>query len=555
MKTTCRREELELFAYDFLEGSERAFVRAHLSDCADCRDLVQGLLAEKTVVAFELSLDAGESDAEPVAVETRTPKRPVVGRRLRLVAIAAVAAAFLVYIGVHSLRDPRLAPEVVTATGDWTPLPDGSRYRVVTEGRVRAGPEPRLLRLDAGAVVVDVEPGEGAFEVRTPAGTVKSERGRIAVSVSRGGAVVDVLDGEARVETGEGGGEVIQAGQEQTFLIVVDPNPELLARIAELEAIVAALGLGEETSGAGAAEAIESHDWSALARSLFEVRDDLRAGRLPRDSAVLGRYARSMEALSRLADATGLSASVPAVARDPRTGPHLFAEVVRQAWPNAPESDIEAAAAVVREALIDRQRRLPDAESPAAAAAIEAEVRQRVATEVERLEELHGEPAVDMEAIPVVGAADPTETGKASSPTLIIGTADSVLATSGLGDDGRKVYRGDSEQVARAVVADWITDLGVDPTLSRDLAVLAQRWVNEYDAIIDGARPEVVKALYARVGEAPASKDVPASKVTELEVKLIRLQAEVESRLTEITNPTERRWALPVTTPALFILR
>lgn len=98
-----------------------------------------------------------------------------------------------------------------------------------------------------------------------------------------------------------------------------------------------------------------------------------------------------------------------------------------------------------------------------------------------------------------------------------------------------------------------LAKLGVDPGLVPDLTVIAHRWVESYRDAVHSASPALVKAFFAQFIPGSPATDVAASKLHEFEGRLLRLQAEAEGRLLDLTNPNERRWQMPVTEPTLFI--
>ena len=74
MRPNCRTQDLELYAYGFLEGVEKALVESHLEGCPDCRAELDRLWVERQIVSFELSLEPGVTESVP------EPPRPTNGR-------------------------------------------------------------------------------------------------------------------------------------------------------------------------------------------------------------------------------------------------------------------------------------------------------------------------------------------------------------------------------------------------------------------------------------------------------------------------------------------
>jgi hypothetical protein len=178
-----------------------------------------------------------------------------------------------------------------------------------------------------------------------------------------------------------------------------DPDPELRARIAELEKRLAELGAGSPPGDRHAAmtpeEALEAHDWSGLAELLARLAPEVRAGRLPEDPDTLARYAESLRDLEELAKAADLPTTLSGLARDPRTGPRLFVAVLARSWPEAPQIDLDRAGREAEDAI----RRYRD-ETAAAATdeereAAEANLSRSLADTVEAFEEQQGAPAED----------------------------------------------------------------------------------------------------------------------------------------------------------------
>ncbi|MHC4472214.1 MAG: FecR domain-containing protein [Planctomycetota bacterium] len=546
MRFDCRTEDLELYAYDFLEGGERDRVDVHLETCPRCRTAVRTLLEEKTIVTFELSLAVGATDAVPEPPREGSHSR----RRWRpafLVTAAAAAVILIVSVGVRSLR-----PVGETALTSWAELPDGSRYRVLGTAEVRQGSGLRRLDLDAGSLLLDVRPGGGVFEVRTRSATVKTEAGRLAISVTERGTIVEVLEGLARVEPEEGEPRWIPPrveGEPWIVVVELDPDPELLARIAELEALLLAARQDPDETPAlpdDPEEAIERHDWSGLAQSVAEMGAGLREGRLPEDPAVIRRYLRSIQALRRLARVASTPTTIEEVTRDPRTGPKLFREVLRHAWPDAPETDIAAAEAAAEREIVEYGRKKEVAETSAARAAAEEDLRAGLAREIEDLEEKHGPPAVDVE--PVLpeetegeggsgsggeqGNAAPVDDTPGPEGAELAGGAPSfaakVLDAANFSAPPERVIRGDAASAAKQAADAWRRDMGASGGILPGLVEIASGWVRDYAKTLRTASPRVAEALEAELEGAEPPAGVSASQVIELRAALLRLQDSAE---------------------------
>jgi FecR protein/Putative zinc-finger len=407
MTSGCRglADDLSLYAYGFLEGDECAAVEEHLRNCPHCREMAERLLRERDLVAFELSLETGvgptPGECDPAPTSTPEPGRP--RRRLRVLAFAA-AAALLVLATVTAWFASR--PEAPGEIG-WRDLPDGSRYRVIEVAAVSLPKELRRLEMDSGSLILDVRRGDDEFAVETPCATVLCEEGRFAVSVVPSGTVVEVLAGQVRVEPVEGGVETVvpgESGEVRLVFVEVDPNPDLLARIQELEEKLRDLGELEPAlpEPLTPQDAIEGQDWGALAGSYAEIGQALREGRLPQDPAVLRRYLKTVEGVRRLAEAVGVEPTMEAIARDPRTGPKIFAANVARLWPDAPVVDIDAAEADAARALTEYAGSVAAATSPEAERAAQTKLEKDLTESVERIEDIHG-PATEVEVkVPVI---------------------------------------------------------------------------------------------------------------------------------------------------------
>jgi len=295
---------------------------------------------------------------------------------------------------------------------------------------------------------------------------------------------------------------------------------------------------------------VEKHDWKALAESLAEVGEDLRAGRVPDDPDALVKYGRNLKKLRALARALGVPPTIEAIARDPRTGPSLIAANVARLWPDAPAADVAAAKRQAEDALIRHQTALSTASTPAATAAAEADLKSDLKDVIDEVERSNGPPTVKVEfEVPVEVIpeepeveselepepadptnADPTNADEASSATPTT-TADQVLGASGLATPTRRVYEGSRTDLTRRVHSAWKTDRGYDADATASLEAHAVRWIEDYAAELASTKSEVVAALNAGLGQGTAPGGVSKADVAALQGRLMDLQAAVERRL------------------------
>jgi hypothetical protein len=448
MTFSCRHEDLRLFAYGFLDSAEAAVVESHLLDCPDCRRALAELKDESLLVAFELSLDGGETAAVP------TPPPPRIRRVLPLAAAAAAVLLCLAALtSILTEREPAPAPERPVAGGPGERIPTPDPTALAAEER-NAALLRRLTELEE--------------EVR-----------RLAAAASRS---------------------------------PIAPSPEKLAL------------------------SVEKHDWAALASALTAVAPDIAGGRMPSDPDRLRAYLEALEALRDLALETGTPATVKEAARDPRTGPLLFAAALRQSWPEAPEQDIESAQLAAKTAMEEYTETVAAAETSAERAAAEETLTKALTEEVRKLTETSGPPTVEPVTEPPVkteaevipretGAVEAVEPKEATDAEL---TVRSVLESAGVAPVSQEVFRGTTEAVVGQILAHWQTELSLTDRTARSLQLIAEDWVTSYRDVLSRTDPDTVRAFEARLGRGTAPLGVTEAELTKLRDALLSLQAQAE---------------------------
>jgi ferric-dicitrate binding protein FerR (iron transport regulator) len=216
---TCAQaeEQLELFALDECPEPLHSAIAAHLETCPTCR---RSLSDARQLVGL-LDLQHQEQDRlrrlfERLDTENRF--RPLRNRVLHFPRrLAALAALLLLAFGLSWLTPPRAEPQFELFAG----LEAEARKVPAVQGVFVKGdplratirtsshhPEQPIVsegvNLTAGTLEVQVFPGRGPFEVRTPWGTLTSAGGNFAIEARPSAVVVNVREGSAALSNARG---------------------------------------------------------------------------------------------------------------------------------------------------------------------------------------------------------------------------------------------------------------------------------------------------------------------------------------------------------------
>ncbi len=291
--------------------------------------------------------------------------------------------------------------------------------------------------------------------------------------------------------------------------------------------------------------AIEKHDWAGLARALEGVAPDIARGEMPSDPDLLRAYLEALLALRDLAREVGTPATVREVARDPRTGPFLFAAALRQSWPDAPEQDIETATEVARAAMDEYGDAVAGAATPAERAAAETVLVDALNAEVTKLSERHGSPIVAPPVGSKSGSADEPEARPEESDAVqpsdvddqtirATATTNTVLRSAGITPVADRIYRGTPERVAAQVVEGWSRAFEIPDRQVSALPSVVERWVRSYRRVLAAAEPKVVRAFEAGLGRGVASSAVAGGEIRSLRDALLSLQIAAERAVLDL---------------------
>lgn len=219
------------------------------------------------------------------------------------------------------------------------------------------------------------------------------------------------LPEDPRVAPAEGrGGETPPPAPSRIVFVEKDPDPALLARIRDLEQRLRELEAGETAGNRFAAltpeQAVEAHDWGGLAEILARLAPETRIGRLTDDPETLASYLESLRQLEELVAVAEVPSTISGLARDPRTGPKLFAAVLAQSWPDAPAIDLARAEDEARVAITRYRQETDAAVTDAERDEAEEHLSRTLADTVEGFEEQHGTPVEDVVTEPPENAGD-----------------------------------------------------------------------------------------------------------------------------------------------------
>jgi len=279
-------DRLTSWVHGFLEAGEADSVRAHVSDCADCRETVDELRDEARLLTREIAAPERLSALKGRLLQAAAGRRPSRGLFWQI----PVAAAVLIgLVGVllspgsrHSLVDGRVAledgrvvaaPMELAASQTWQlRAVDKASVRLSDRSTVDLGPGAQISLAPAGprGVQPDLSSGEAAFSVApdsrrlsivSPAGRVEAadgkfslkivfeEEGGVPVKKALAGAIVTVFAGSislsnanGSVEAQPGQSAVLARAEAPMFLTAPqDKQEELLRRLEQLAARVAKL--------------------------------------------------------------------------------------------------------------------------------------------------------------------------------------------------------------------------------------------------------------------------------------------------------------------------
>jgi len=573
---SCRSEELELYAFDFLEGAERAAVEAHVERCAECRAELADRLGTRDLVELELRRTAPPETTRvvvspPVLVARPSSNgrahAPARGRRVLLPVLAA--AAVLLVCALVVLKATRPAP-VAPADG-WTEVGEGIRIngdqRTV---RVRAA---RRLEIDEGRLVVEVDAGDEPVRVATPTAVVACDEGRFELYTSPGGTSVRVDRGAVRFERFDSPPRIVSGRDGRIIFVIRDAailgenerlKEENARLLAEIERLGGTAPIDDEPLKS-AEEEVDRFDWSELAWALEKIEPLLRRGEMPRDPKALARYSAMLRTLGRVARA--------------RTGSKLLGAIVRREWPAIAPADVAAVEDAARDALETHKAEATTATTPTEVAAADERLEAKLNESLERVREQYGEPVSEL-TIREDAVRDPppsNDTGSGSTgsdaggsasggdesdPVSITPTkpATSVLDSSGFAtsSDRYRVHTGTATDVERAVLIDWRSDLGLSTREASALEpiarTIAQRWVEASVTRLNAASSPVVAGLKASLGLGPKPRDVAASEVNRLRLALLELQQRAEKELApELSAAARKKLESGATRPTILL--
>ncbi len=475
MRFACRHEDLRLYAFGFLEPAEAAVLESHLVDCADCRKVLAELQVESVLVAFELSLDTGESCAEPAWTAPRS--RSSLGRILPVaVASAAVLLFVAVLLSVLWQRDvapvPR-APEgpVAGDPGTMKPLPDPTALAAREE---KADLLRRLAELED--------------EVR-----------RLSESHGREAAVPPAEKMELAVERHDWAGLA-------SALLGVAPDiakgrmpgdPGLLR--SYLEALEALRDLAEAVG---------------TPATVKEAARDPRTGPFLFFAALRQSWPGAPEQ------------DIETATRAAKTAMEEYSVAVAVA-------ETPAERAVAETALIDalkvEVRKLTETQGPPT---VKPVIESSAGSGTEEIDSGAATPIRPQEAAPVE-LVEPAETNDESTRlTVAVGT---VLSSAGIAPVTDRIFRGTPGAVVAEVVESWQSEFGVPDRSAASLVLIAEGWVRSYRRSLDAAAPGVVRAFEARLGRGPAPRGVTEEDIQELRDALLALQVEAERRVLDLS--------------------